>query len=111
MSEQTEDLINEPIKIFDRTYHIKCKLEEVEALHMTADFLDEEMRKISRMNHIKSTDQVAVLTSLNLAHELLNLKETSTQPSSSFMNTLRKRLIDLQKRINETLETREEVAL
>ena len=93
-------LIDEPIKIFDKTYHIKCKPEEVDVLHKTADFLDEEMRKMSRVNHVKNTDQVAILTALNLAYELLHVKEP-----------LRERITSLQKLIKTTLETHEEIAL
>ena len=58
------------IKVMDRDYTVSCPPEQVESLQSAAKILDAQMREIQGNNKTVSLDRVAVLSALNIAHEL-----------------------------------------
>ena len=66
------------IELLGTSYQIKCPSSEVELLHKAAQFLEEKMQAV-RATGIISMDRVAVITALNLAHEIMLLKNQSQQ--------------------------------
>lgn len=88
------------INILGKEYKIACAKEEQEALIQTADQLDKQMRKIRDTGKVSSTDRIAVLAALNLAHEL---SATSVKPENTDPN-ISTRLIDLRLKIENVLE-------
>lgn len=67
------------IKIQGREFHVACAPDERESLLETVAFLDAKMAEISQQTR-STGERLAVMTALNLAHELLSIKN----PSSSF---------------------------
>ena len=64
------------ISLLGREYHVACAPDEREALLRAVAYLDARMGEIS--NKTKSTgERLAVMTALNLAHELLAPKEAA----------------------------------
>jgi cell division protein ZapA len=53
-----------------------------------AHLLDARMREIRGSNRMAALDRVAVLTALNLAHELLQLKQAAEQRDLALNRTL-----------------------
>ena len=53
-----------------------------------AQLLDARMREIRGSNRMAALDRVAVLTALNLAHELLQLKQAAEQRDQALNRTL-----------------------
>ena len=53
-----------------------------------AHLLDARMREIRGSNRMAALDRVAVLTALNLAHELLQLKQAAEQRDVALNRTL-----------------------
>ena len=88
------------INILGKEYKIACAKEEQEALIHTAEQLDKQMRKIRDTGKVSSTDRIAVLAALNLAHEL---STSSAKPEASAPN-ISTRLIDLRLKIENVLE-------
>ena len=68
------------IVLMGREYRVACTPDEREALQGAVAFVDEKMREIGAKT--KSTgERLAVMTALNLAHELLSICLLYTSPS------------------------------
>ena len=72
-----ENFTSEPISvsILDREYRFACKPDERDALKEAARFLDENMRTIKEAGTVMALEQIAVMTALNLANDLLKLQK------------------------------------
>ena len=66
------------ITIYGKTYNIKADLSKVNPQDL-ADYVDEKMRELSSGNMKPSTIDLAILTALNIAGELFEVKNTAKQ--------------------------------
>ncbi len=105
MNDEANNLI--AIKILDRTYKIKCTSSEAQALQDSARYVDEQMRKIRQTGMITNTDRVAVVTALNICHELLQIRRQQNQ----CIDMMKQRIQDLHDRVKNSLAVEEEVAV
>ncbi len=82
--------MSEPVnvKILDREFTVGVEPDERESLMAAAHLLDARMREIRGSNRMAALDRVAVLTALNLAHELLQLKQAAEQRDVALNRTL-----------------------
>lgn len=82
--------MSEPVnvKILDREYTVGVEPGEREGLTAAAHLLDARMREVRGGNRIAAIDRVAVLTALNLAHELLQLRTQSEARDQALTQTL-----------------------
>lgn len=82
--------MSEPVnvKILDREFTVGVEPAERESLMAAAHLLDARMREIRGSNRMAALDRVAVLTALNLAHELLQLKQAAEQRDLALNRTL-----------------------
>jgi cell division protein ZapA len=94
---------NEPvtIRILDRDYTVGVDAAERDSLGEAAQALDARMREIRGGNKTASVDRVAVLTALNLAHELHLLRAQLAQQESDLQRTLS----ELNRRLDRALDT------
>lgn len=58
------------IRILDREYTVGVNEDERASLNAAARMLDQRMRELRGSNKMVAPDRLAVLTALNLAHEL-----------------------------------------
>lgn len=63
------------IRILDREYTVGVSDAERASLTAAARLLDSRMRELRGSNKMVSPDRIAVLTALNLAHELQQLRD------------------------------------
>lgn len=63
------------VRILDREYQIACREDEREDLQAAAELVHERMRETRSQGKVIGTDRIAVMTALNIAHELLILRE------------------------------------
>jgi cell division protein ZapA len=82
--------VSEPfnVKILDREFTVGVEPDERDSLMAAAHLLDARMREIRGSNRMAALDRVAVLTALNLAHELLQLKQAAEQRDVALNRTL-----------------------
>ncbi len=66
------------IRILDREYTVGVSDAERASLTAAARLLDTRMRDLRGTNKMVSPDRIAVLTALNLAHELQQLRDDSS---------------------------------
>ena len=82
--------MSEPVnvRILDREFTVGVEPDERESLVAAATMLDSRMREVRGSNRMAALDRVAVLTALNLAHELLQLRAQSEQRDVALNRTL-----------------------
>jgi cell division protein ZapA len=82
--------VSEPVnvKILDREYTVGVEPSERDSLVAAAQLLDARMREVRGSNRMAAIDRVAVLTALNLAHELQQLKQAAEQRDQALTRTL-----------------------
>jgi cell division protein ZapA len=88
------------ISILDKEYKIACPSGEQPALMASAEYLDNKMREVRDSGSIIGSERIAVITALNIAHELLN----SNQQSDKLDKGLSPRLKNLENKISEALQ-------
>jgi cell division protein ZapA len=94
------------IKLQGRTYSVACSPEEREALLEAVAFLDAKMDELARKTK-SSGERLAVMTALNLAHELTALKKTPAAPVDS--SDLRRRIEAMEARLDAVLDQQEDL--
>jgi len=62
------------VEIMGKSYQIKCPEEEINSLHRAAKYLEEKMLLL-RESGVFSLDRMAVITALNVVHQLLTLEQ------------------------------------
>ncbi|HEX8961834.1 MAG TPA: cell division protein ZapA [Rhodocyclaceae bacterium] len=94
------------ITLQGRAYSVACPPEEREALLEAVALLDAKMADIAKKT--KSTgERLAVMTALNLAHELTSLKKAPSAPLAS--EDLKRRIGAMEARLDSALAQQEDL--
>ncbi len=88
------------VRILEKEYHIACPAEEKADLLESAEFLNAKMREIRDGGKVVGLDRIAVIAALNLANELLRMRNQG----SSHESDLGGRLRILRERVESALE-------
>ena len=78
------------VHILDKDYRIACKEGTEDELIAAARLLDRRMREIRESGKTIGGDRIAVMAALNIAHELLKLKEASESQGEAITQRLRR---------------------
>ena len=62
------------VKILEKEYTVGCPPGERADLLESAEFLDQQMREIRDTGKVATSDRIAVMAALNMANELLKLR-------------------------------------
>lgn len=95
------------VRILDKEYRVACNQGEEESLIAAARLVDQKMREIRSSGKVLGTDRIAVMASLNLAHELLE-KQTHKAEAS---NNISARLHSMQQKIDAALSKENQLDL
>jgi len=87
------------VHILDKEYLISCPENERDALFASAEYLTEKMREIRDSGKIVGIDRIAVVAALNIAHELLDMRNGR----DDFQSHLNDRLRTLQEKIDSAI--------
>ena len=87
------------VNILDKEYLITCSEEEREQLHTAVAFLNTKMTDMKNSGRVIGSERVAVMTALNLAHELLAYKQENDNYTSNVGSAIQR----LQSKIDEAL--------
>jgi len=93
------------IKLHGKEFRVACTPADKDDLLAVAAFLDWKMAEIAKQT--KSTgERLAVMTALNLAHELINVKD----PAASIdAKDVRRRIADMEARLDAALAPQEQL--
>ncbi|NKI36060.1 cell division protein ZapA [Wenzhouxiangella sp. XN79A] len=86
------------VRILDREFKVMCQPGERRGLMEAALFLDGQMREIRESGKLTSMEKIAVMCALNLADELVKLR----QESADRREQVDQRLLDLAGRLDGT---------
>ncbi len=92
------------IVLMGREYHVACAPEERESLQTAASLVDAKMREIGEKTRA-SGERLAVMTALNLAHELLSIK----LPGGFDLTELQRRIGHMQARLDDAISSQEKL--
>ena len=87
------------VMILDREFRVACPDDEKAELLEAVEYLDKKMREIRDAGKIASTERIAIMAALNIAHELL-----TTKLGGGFdMGDYKRRMQSMQATIDEAL--------
>lgn len=73
------DIINTSIEILGKLYPIRCTEAESTSLQKAASYLNEQMMAVQSSGKVINLERIAIITALNITHELLALTEQQTK--------------------------------
>lgn len=85
------------VNILNKEYQISCLKEEEECLLASAYMLHENMEKIKSAGRVVGLDRIAVMAGLNLAHDLISLRNNRS-------SDLNKNIFQIRDKIRVFLE-------
>ena len=100
----SSEIISLDISILGRIYQVNCKAEEREGLLKAVDLVDGKMRDLAEKTR-GAGERLAVMTALNIAHELITLKT----PNHIDEPELRRKIVTMQDRIERVLGEQEQL--
>jgi cell division protein ZapA len=95
------------VRIMEKEYVIACPYEERTALLDTAEFLNSRMREVRDSGKVVGLDRIAVMVALNLANELLRLKNQDARLESEASGRVRA----LRERVEGAIEKGQQLEL
>ncbi len=95
----TQDSKPVSINLLDKEYLISCEENEREQLHTAVEFLNNKMQELKNSGKVIGTERIAVMTALNITHELLAYKQENDDYTYTMDTTIRR----LQSKINDAL--------
>lgn len=84
------------VNIMGRDFTVSCTDEERPGLMDAVNFLDKKMRDIRDSGKIVGVERIAIMTALNLSHELLNSKSGNVD-----VGDLKRRITQMQDQIDK----------
>jgi cell division protein ZapA len=95
------------VRLLDRQYEVACPVEERSDLLDSAELLDSKMREVRDTGKVVGLDRIAVISALNIANELIKLK----QQGSTLEGDVGARLRVLRERVEAALEKGQQLEL
>lgn len=88
------------VNILGKEYQVACPEEEKAGLIASAKMVHENMEKIRSSGKVVGLDRIAVMAALNIAHELITLRDDEDQDSEA----VNKKIMQLKERVTAFLE-------
>lgn len=103
----TTERIDTSIEILGKTYQIKCPESELSSLQRAAHYLEEKMRNLYATDNLIGIERVAVVTALNLVHQLFTVEQQKNRE----IQAINQRLHDLQVRLEGAIVQHKQLEL
>lgn len=91
------------VNIMGRNYRVTCADDEREALRAAVAYVDKKMTEIKALRKVASTERIAVMAALNIAHELLSIK----LGAGFDIVELKRRMNSVQSKLDQALSQQE----
>jgi cell division protein ZapA len=89
------------VNIMGREFTVSCTDDERPGLINAVNFLDKKMRDIRDSGKIIGVERIAIMTALNLSHELLNSKSGNVD-----VGDFKRRITQMQDDIDKACESK-----
>jgi cell division protein ZapA len=70
----TDRTVRISVRVLEKEYQVACPVEERSDLLDSAEYLNSKMREIRDAGNVVGLDRIAVMAALNIANELLKLR-------------------------------------
>ncbi len=90
------------VRILDKEYKVACEAGEEDELLASARYLDNRMREIRNSGKVIGTERIAVITALNVAHELLAGAKSTVKVAATADGRLRQLRERIEVALNES---------
>jgi cell division protein ZapA len=107
LNASSQDRAQISLRIMEKEYVVACPYEERSALLDAAEFLNARMREIRDSGKVVGHDRIAVMVALNLANELLRLKNRDAKLEGEVTPRLRA----MRERVEGALEKGQQLEL
>lgn len=93
----TDRMVRVSVRVLEKEYQVGCPVEERSDLLDSAEYLNGKMREIRDAGNVVGLDRIAVMAALNIANELLQLRNQDRSLNSDVGNRI--------KQLRERVET------
>ncbi|MCN4143874.1 MAG: cell division protein ZapA [Thiohalomonas sp.] len=101
-----EEVVPVTVKILEKDYRIACAPNHKESLEDSACLLNDKMQEIRSSGKVIGSDRIAVMAALNLAHDLLQQQQYTTND-----NQLSQHLRQLREKIDGVLNESKQIEI
>ena len=91
------------INIMGREFRVACPEEEQKGLLEAVEYLNRKMHEIRDNGKVVGLERIAIMAALNIAHELLSLRNSGDAHSGFDIETLRRRMALMRSALDEAL--------
>jgi len=95
------------VNILGKEYQVACPDEEKDALIASAQMVHNNMEQLRSTGKIVGLDRIAVMTALNLAHDLINLQNSD----DGGMEEVNKTILQMKDKVSLFLEEARQLEL
>lgn len=92
------------VRLLDKDYRIGCPEGEEDRLLATARYLDGRMQEIRGGGKVIGTERIAVMTALNLAHELLAVQQGQDAQADAAARRIQRLRERVEQALNESAQ-------
>jgi len=103
----SDNMARVSVRILEKDYHVSCPMEERSDLLDSAEYLNAKMREIRESGKVVGLDRIAVIAALNMANELIRIRNRDTNLESEVGGRLR----ILRERVESALEKGQQLEL
>lgn len=103
----TDKTVRVSVRILEKEYQVACPVEERTALLDAAEMLNGKMREIRDGGNVIGLDRIAVMAALNLANELLTLRNRDSGTDSGMSVKIRQ----LRERVESALSNGQQMEI
>jgi cell division protein ZapA len=103
----TNDTIQTTVEILGKAYPIRCTESERQSLEEAALLLNQKMTEMKESGKAINLERIAIITALNMAHQLLQLDRQKNSTS----HHLHQRLSRLQEVLDEAIHRSQQTEL
>ncbi len=88
-ADRNKEVARVSVRILEKEYFVACPLEERSDLLDSAEYLNNKMREIRDSGKVVGLDRIAVIAALNLANELLKIRNKDRRSDEEFGGRIR----------------------
>jgi cell division protein ZapA len=94
----TDNTVSTTIEILGKYYPIRCLEPELKSLQQAAEYLNKKMLEVQESGKAINLERIAIITALNIAHELLQVD----QQKDSLASKINQRISQLHEKLDGT---------
>ncbi len=95
----SSEMLVQNVEIMDSHFRFQCPVKEAALLQQCAQYVDAKLREIKSQGKVVHLDQIATMTAVNIAHELL----TEREERARYIDAMGAEIRDLRKKLERAL--------